>query len=157
MTWLVANKNVVAVFILIAMVVGFSAAFNHYRNESVAQSKRADEAEHNLALANSTISDMQTRQRDVAALDAKYNQELADANTENDALRHKLDAGSRVRVKGSCPAAATGTTSGSMGNDGPVELSDSAGRNLLDIRAGIISDQQKLKYLQGYIKTQCIQ
>ncbi|EAA3710937.1 lysis protein, partial [Salmonella enterica] len=25
----------------------------------------------------------------------------------------------------------------------------------LDIRAGIISDQEKLKYLQEYIRTQC--
>ena len=30
---------------------------------------------------------MQMRQRDVAALDAKYTKELADAKAENDALR----------------------------------------------------------------------
>ena len=30
---------------------------------------------------------MQMRQRDVAALDAKYTRELADAKAENDALR----------------------------------------------------------------------
>ncbi|EPB0514552.1 lysis protein, partial [Salmonella enterica subsp. enterica] len=27
--------------------------------------------------------------------------------------------------------------------------------NVLNIRAGIISDQEKLKYLQEYIRTQC--
>ncbi|WP_310503531.1 lysis system i-spanin subunit Rz [Atlantibacter hermannii] len=43
---------------------------------------------------------MQVRQRDVAALDAKYTKELADANAENDALRRRLDNGGRVRVKG---------------------------------------------------------
>ncbi|EGR74567.1 hypothetical protein HUSEC_08872, partial [Escherichia coli O104:H4 str. LB226692] len=44
---------------------------------------------------------MQMRQRDVAALDAKYTKELADAKAENDALRRKLDnAGGRVLVKG---------------------------------------------------------
>ncbi|ECD1210311.1 lysis protein, partial [Salmonella enterica subsp. enterica serovar Java] len=26
---------------------------------------------------------------------------------------------------------------------------------VLDIRAGIISDQEKLKYLQEYVRTQC--
>ena len=36
---------------------------------------------------------MQMRQRDVAALDAKYTKELADAKAENDALRD--DAGRR--------------------------------------------------------------
>ncbi len=36
---------------------------------------------------------MQMRQRDVAALDAKYTKELADAKAENDALRDDVAAG----------------------------------------------------------------
>ena len=43
-----------------------------------------------LKLANAAITDMQMRQRDVAALDAKYTKELADAKAENDALRYAL-------------------------------------------------------------------
>ena len=35
------------------------------------------------------------RQRDVAALDAKYTKELADAEAENDALRDDVAAGRR--------------------------------------------------------------
>ena len=35
------------------------------------------------------------RQRDVAALDAKYTKELADAKAENDALRDDVAAGHR--------------------------------------------------------------
>ena len=38
---------------------------------------------------------MQMRQRDVAALDAKYVKELADAKAENDALRDDVAAGRR--------------------------------------------------------------
>ena len=38
---------------------------------------------------------MQMRQRDVAALDAKYTAELADAKAENDALRDDVAAGRR--------------------------------------------------------------
>ena len=34
---------------------------------------------------------MQMRQRDVAALDAKYTKELADAKAENDALRREVE------------------------------------------------------------------
>ena len=34
---------------------------------------------------NAAITDMQMRQRDVAALDAKYTKELKDAKAENDA------------------------------------------------------------------------
>ena len=40
----------------------------------------------NWKLANAAITDMQMRQRDVAALDAKYTKELADVKAENDAL-----------------------------------------------------------------------
>ena len=43
---------------------------------------------------------MQMRQRDVAALDAKYTKELADAKAENDALRDDVAAGRRrLRIK----------------------------------------------------------
>ena len=45
--------------------------------------------------ANAAITDMQMRQRDVAALDAKYTKELADAKAENDALRDDVAAGRR--------------------------------------------------------------
>ena len=41
------------------------------------------------------LLDMQMRQRDVAALDAKYTKELADAKAENDALRDDVAAGRR--------------------------------------------------------------
>ncbi len=117
--------------------------------------KRAADAEQSLKLANATINDMQVRQRDVAALDAKYTKELADANAENDALRRRLDNGGRVLVKGKCPAQDYTTSTGSVGDAGTVELSDLAGRNVLSIRSGIIRDQKALKYLQDYINTQC--
>ena len=49
-----------------------------------------------LKLANAAITDMQMQsQRDVAALDAKYTKELADAKAENDALRDDVAAGRR--------------------------------------------------------------
>ena len=55
-----------------------------------------------LKLANAAITDMQMRQRDVAALDAKYTKELADA-VENDALRDDVAAGRRrLHIKAVC-------------------------------------------------------
>ncbi|MDQ1934123.1 lysis protein [Cronobacter sakazakii] len=131
---------------------------SHYRSALKESQASLTKVNRELNLAKDTISDMQTRQRDVAALDAKYTQELADANAENDALRKRLDNGGRVRVKGSFPVSATTKTSGTsgMGNDATVELSDVAGRNVLSIRAGIISDQTSLKVLQDYIRQQCL-
>ncbi|OUE79091.1 endopeptidase [Citrobacter freundii] len=119
------------------------------------ETRRADAAESLAKQRQETITDMTTRQRDVAALDAKYTKELADAKAENDALQRKLDNGGRVLVKGRCPMPASTQTS-SVGNDATVELSDVAGRNVLGVRAGIISDQTSLRALQEYIKTQCI-
>ena len=48
-------------------------------------------------MANAAITDMM-RQRDVAALDAKYTKELADAKAENDALRDDVAAGRRLHI-----------------------------------------------------------
>ena len=50
----------------------------------------------NWKLANAAITDMQMRQRDVAALDAKYTKELADAKAENDARCDDVAAGRHV-------------------------------------------------------------
>ena len=49
----------------------------------------------NWKLANAAITDMQMRQRDVTALDAKYTKELADAKAGIDALRDDVAAGRR--------------------------------------------------------------
>ena len=54
-----------------------------------------DKNARGLKLANAAITDMQMRQRDVAALDAKYTKELVDAKAENDALRDDVAAGRR--------------------------------------------------------------
>ncbi|WP_249265348.1 lysis protein [Salmonella enterica] len=146
----------VGLLLVSLIVVGRLA--NHYRNNAITYKDQRDTATHKLKLANETIDDMQGRQRDVAALDARYTKELADAKAENDALRRKLDNGGRVLVKGKCPVSSSAETSSAsgMGNDATVELSPVAGRNVLGIRDGIISDQTALRTLQEYIRTQCL-
>ena len=58
---------------------------------------------------------MQMRQRDVAALDAKYTKELADAKAENDALRDDVAAGRRrLRIKAVAQSVREGTHSAWM-------------------------------------------
>ncbi|EFN5749742.1 lysis protein [Escherichia coli] len=137
--------------LVICIIVCLSWAVNHYRDNAIAYKEQRDKA-------TSTIADMQQRQRTADALDAKYTKELADAKAENDALRRKLDNGGRVLVKGKCPVPSSAKTSSAsgMGNDATVELSPVAGRNVLDIRDGIIRDQTALRTLQEYIRTQCL-
>ena len=144
--------------LVICTIVCLSWAVNHYRDNAITYKAQRDKNVRELKLANAAITDMQMRQRDVAALDAKYTKELADAKAENDALLRKLDNGGRVLVKGKCPVPSSAETSSAsgMGNDATVELSPVAGRNVLGIRDGIIRDQTALRTLQEYIRTQCL-
>ena len=144
--------------LVICIIVCLSWAVNHYRDNAITYKAQRDKNARELKLANAAITDIQMRQRDVAALDAKYTKELADAKAENDALLRKLDNGGRVLVKGKCPVPSSAETSSAsgMGNDATVELSPVAGRNVLDIRDGIIRDQTALRTLQEYIRTQCL-
>ena len=153
------NRVLCVVIIVLLVACGvLSLGLNHYRDNAITYKAQRDKKASELKLANVTITDMQVRQRDVAALDAKYTKELADAKAENDALRRKLDNGGRVLVKGKCPVPSSAETSSAsgMGNDATVELSPVAGRNVLDIRDGIIRDQTALRTLQEYIRTQCL-
>ena len=87
--------------LVICIIVCLSWAVNHYRDNAVLQVARQKARE--LKLANAAITDMQMRQRDVAALDAKYTKELADAKAENDALRDDVAAGRRrLHIKAVC-------------------------------------------------------
>ncbi len=149
------TTGVIASLLIVAAALGWTTS--HYHSNAVRFRQQRDTATHNLKLANETITDMTKRQRDVAALDAKYTKELADAQTRNTDLQRRLAAGGRVRVKGRCsvPTETETASTSRVGNAATVELSPGAGQNVLDIRAGIISDQEKLKYLQEYVRTQC--
>lgn len=149
-------KTMFVGLLLVSLIVAGRLA-NHYRNNAITYKEQRDTVTHRLTLANATITDMTKRQRDVAALDAKYTKELADAQTRNTDLQRRLAAGGRVRVEGRCsvPTETETASTSRVGNAATVELSPGAGQNVLNIRAGIISDQEKLKYLQEYIRTQC--
>lgn len=151
------NWKTMFIGLLLVSLIVFGRLANHYRNNAITYKYQRNTATHNLKLANETITDMTKRQRDVAALDEKYTKELADAQTRNTDLQRRLAAGGRVRVEGRCsvPTETETASTSRVGNAATVELSPGAGQNVLNIRAGIISDQEKLKYLQEYVRTQC--
>ncbi|MLP33009.1 lysis protein [Salmonella enterica subsp. enterica] len=146
-----------AIVVLLIVTAVLAWTTERYHGNAIRYKDQRDTATHNLKLANETITDMTKRQRDVAALDARYTKELADAQTRNTDLQRRLAAGGRVRVEGRCsvPTRTETASTSRVGNAATVELSPGAGQNVLDIRAGIISDQEKLKYLQEYVRTQC--
>ena len=77
---------------------------------------------------------MQMRQRDVAALDAKYTKELADAKAENDALRDDVAAGRRrLHIKAVCQSVREATTASGVDN-AASRLADTAERDYFTLR-----------------------
>ena len=58
--------------LIICIIICLSWAVNHYRDNAITYKAQRDKNARELKLANAAITDMQMRQRDVAALDAKY-------------------------------------------------------------------------------------
>lgn len=112
------------------------------------------QASADLKLAKSTITDMQTRQRDVAELDAKYTKELADAKASNDSLRNAVDDGrKRLRI---AVASNNATTTPGVGDAGTAELAESVRQDYYDLRSMIALQDKQLRAAQEYIRGQCL-
>ena len=126
-----------------------SWAVNHYRDNAITYKAQRDKNARELKLANAAITDMQMRQRDVAALDAKYTKELADAKAENDALRDDVAAGRRrLHIKAVCQSRVKPPRS-------LPRLADTAERDYFTLRERLITMQKQLEGTQKYINEQC--
>ncbi|EOC0095073.1 lysis protein [Cronobacter dublinensis] len=143
--------------LLVAAVIGAQAFFvNHYRDNAVAYRDQRDMATSALNLAKETINDMQTRQRDVAALDAKYTGELADAHDTIEQLERDVDAGrKRLQLNATCSRNGASLASG-LGDASTPKLTGDAERDYWRLRDGIETITGQVKYLQDYIKSQCV-
>lgn len=152
--------NRVLCVVIIALLVAcgaLSLGLNHYRDNAITYKEQRDKKVSELEQANATITDMQQRQRDGAALDEKYSRELADAKAENDALRDDIAAGRRrLRIRAVCPAVreATGTTG--VDDAARPGLTDAAQRDYFTLRERIATSDRMIRGLQEYIRTQCI-
>ena len=143
--------------LLVVALIGVLAFFvNHYRDNAIAYKDQRDKAVEQVSLANATITDMQTRQRDVAALDAKYTKELADAKKQLDDLQRCVRTGKcGLHVNARCPANGA-TSTGGLGDVTGPRLTDSAERDYFTLRERIVTVTKQVGYLQEYIKEQCL-
>ena len=142
--------------LVICIIVCLSWAVNHYRDNAITYKAQRDKNARELKLANSTITDMQVRQRDVAALDAKYTKELADAKAENDALRDDGAAGRRrLHIKAVCPDKHKTTAASGVDDASSPRLTDTAQRDYFVLRERIETITNQLNGLQEYVRSQC--
>ena len=141
----------------VVVLIGVLAFFvNHYRGNAITYKDQRDKETEKLSLAGATIKDMQTRQRDVAALDAKYTGELQGAKATIDQLERDVATGKRrLQLNVKCPANGT-TSTGGMGDASGPRLTDSAERDYFTLRERIVTVTKQVGYLQEYINTQCL-
>ena len=143
--------------LVICIIVCLSWAVNHYRDNVIAYKEQRDKKVSELKQAIATIADMQQRQRDVAALDAKYSRELANAKAENETLRADVAAGRRrLHIKAVCQSVREATTASGVDNATSPRLADTAERDYFTLRERLMTMQMQLEGAQEYIRTQCI-
>ncbi|HGV3480832.1 TPA: lysis protein [Klebsiella variicola subsp. variicola] len=143
--------------IVICLIVSLGWLASHYHDNATEFKRQRDKVTEQLSLANDTIADMQTRQRDVAALDAKYTKELSDAKKTINDLRRDVDSGAkRLRIAATCHGVPKATSSTGVDDAGAPELTPDARRNYFDHRDGIATADKMIRGMQDYIKEQCL-
>ncbi|EOC0445692.1 lysis protein [Cronobacter sakazakii] len=138
------------------LFIALLATAFYYRTALTKTEASLTEVNRELKLAKDDIADMQRRQRDVAALDAKYTQELNDAKSTINQLERDVAAGNkRLRLNATCGKnAATGATGVDDGT-GP-RLTDAAQRDYFTLRERIETVTKQLSGLQDYVREQCL-
>ncbi|ADZ41862.1 TPA: lysis protein [Yersinia enterocolitica] len=160
------NKTLIAALISLSVGAGAAWWIEDMRWDTDVADLKLKQGEALKAISDKALADTETHistmkalQKRLAELDKQHSEDLANAQVENDRMRDDVIAGSRrVRIAtanlATCQLTKSGdSTTGGVGNGTTVELSQAAGRNIFDIRAGIISDQAKLKYLQDYVRS----
>ncbi|ECI4647292.1 lysis protein [Salmonella enterica subsp. enterica serovar Ball] len=145
----------IIVMVTAVSVLGFTADHWHGRYERAEKARK--EA---VALADTrqkTIDDMKERQRQNAALDAKYTQELADAKAESETLRADLAAGRRrLQLHAVCMSAATRDTTATGATDAATaRLTPDAERHYQRLRTEARAVTAQVNGMQQYINEQC--
>jgi len=144
--WLIIGIEMILSLLVIHILLG----------QVLDETKRADAAEQNLKLATATITDMQMRQRDVAALDAKYTGELQDAKATIDQLELDVATGKRrLQLNARCTTNGAATSTSLDDGAGP-RLTDSAERDYFTLRERIETVTKQLTGLQAYVREQCL-
>ena len=149
-------KAITALILLVLLLLATSVALAlYYRGNAIDYKAQRDTASSNLKMAKDTITDMQTRQRDVAALDEKYTKELADAKATIDHLHDDVATGKRrLQLNATCTKqSASGTAS--MDDATSARLTESAQRDYFTLRERIEIAGKQIAGLQQYINDQC--
>ncbi|WP_410517419.1 lysis protein [Pantoea allii] len=158
MTWLIINWRIVLAFMLVVLIAGLLMAVGRYRDNALHFQEQRN-AQKNIAdTRQATIDDMQRRQQSVAAIDARYTKDLADAQKTISDLRRDVDSGAkRLRVSAKCDRPVSGKSSATrVDDDGSPRLTDAAQRDYFTLRERIETVTKQLTGLQDYVRKVCL-
>ncbi|EKG5016074.1 lysis protein [Salmonella enterica] len=152
------NRATFAFIVFMGVVIIFLGAMTDDLHDRYTRAEKARKEAVELADARQqTIDDMTQRQRQNAALDTKYTQELADAKAESEKLRADIAAGRRrLQLHAVCmPAAARDTTATRATDATTARLTPDAERNYQRLRTEARTATAQVNGLQQYITEQC--
>ncbi|ENH1274582.1 lysis protein [Salmonella enterica] len=149
------TTGVIISLLIVAAALAWTTS--RYHDNAVKYKSQRDTATHSLNLANETISDMTQRQRQNAALDAKYTQEIADAKAESEKLPADLASGRRrLQLHAVCMPATAGNTAATGTTDATAaRLTPDAERDYQRLRTEARVVTAQVNSLQQYINEQC--
>ncbi|WP_312374261.1 lysis system i-spanin subunit Rz [Stutzerimonas nitrititolerans] len=162
---LLAAGAAVLVMMLLAAAGAWEWQANSYGKQLAEQRTEWADQLRLTAEANATVIRKQQTDRLVlearlATLDTTSTEKLTHAQDENDRLRREYSAADNerrrlrieVRVARADATVSATTGAGSLGDAASVELSAAAGSAVWGIRGGMISDREKLVYLQEWAR-----
>ncbi|RAX00768.1 MULTISPECIES: lysis protein [unclassified Photorhabdus] len=127
----------------------------HYRSKYTDQLNTSIKLQNALLAQQNEIVNQQERIRCLSELDNQHTKELANAKSEIDVLRNDVAAGRRrLRITATCHQGET-DSSGSVGHADTPRFNPTTEQDYFDFRRMIVENEQQIKYLQDYIKTQC--
>lgn len=142
--------------LLASFAGGYWLADNGWQKK--ASKERADTATYIAQLSEQHRKKEHELTKNAEALDQKYTADLSAAERRIDELSDDLAAGpKRVFVRAKCPSGSAETsTSGSVVDGGTAELGQAAREDYLRLRRGIAKQDAQIRYLQDYVKQQCL-
>ena len=148
-------KTMLAGLLVVGLVVAGKLA-NYYHTQLTETRSSLTKVNRELKLAKDDIADMQQRQRDVAALDAKYTKKLEDAKANINQLERDVAAGKRrLQLSATCGKSGTPSTT-AMDDATSPRLTDAAQRDYYTLRERIETSRNMIAGMQDYISEQCL-
>ncbi|MGM5531604.1 lysis protein [Mixta calida] len=141
--------------LLVVALIVLGWAADHYHSRAESWRDTAHRYQQLAASQGGTIATMNERQRSLAALDAKYTQDLADAQNQIAALQRDVAAGRKqLQLNARCPAVPADKPTSTTGMDDAAgaELTPDARQNYFYLREQLTTSEKQILGLQEYIR-----